>query len=533
MSSSRDDTLEKVKGKGKRGLVRIVFGRTLFFIVCIIAQVFVLWAIYRWLDERYQIYGYSLSLVVGAILAVYIINDKSNPSFKLAWIVPVLLFPVFGGFMYVFVHLQQGNRRMGRRVTEVRKATAHYLTQDREVILEMEEKSLPCDGIAKYLWEVCGFPAYANSEATYFPLGDYWYEAVIDEISRAEYFIFMEYFIIDHGVFWDGVLDILKEKAAQGVEVRVMYDGTNTVTCLPPDYPKELESFGIKCRVFNPIRPAMSTVQNNRDHRKILVIDGKTAFTGGVNIADEYVNKRVRYGHWKDNAVMLKGDAVRSFTVMFLQMWDAVDRHPVRDKIYDYDKWLETKDIFKAPPHSGYFIPYSDSPLDNEPIGHQVYLDIIYQAKSYVYIMTPYLILDQDMITALTFAAKRGVDVRIMMPHKPDKIYVFLLAHTYYPELIEAGVKIYEYIPGFVHAKTFVSDDIQGVVGSINLDFRSQYLHFEDAVYICDSPILADIKLDFERTLDKCEQMTMEKCRKFPVYERIAGSALRLIAPLM
>ncbi len=533
MSSSRDETLEKVKGSSRRGFARLVFGRTIFFFICIAAQVFVLWIIYRWLDERYQVYGYGLSLVIGAALAIYILNDKSSPSFKLAWIVPVLLFPVFGGFMYVFVHLQQGNRRMNRRVNEVKADTARYLIQDPAVPEEMKEKDLPCSGVAKYLEDVCGYPSYGNTEATYFPLGDYWADAVFEELGKAEHFIFMEYFIIDHGVFWDGILEVLKKKAAEGVEVRLMYDGTNTVSALPVDYPRELESYGIQCRVFNPIRPAMSTVQNNRDHRKILVIDGKTAFTGGVNLADEYINKKVRFGHWKDNAIMLKGDAVRSFTVLFLQMWDAIERHPAHDRIFDYSEWLDIIPEKNALPHSGYFIPYSDSPLDDEPIGHQVYLDIIYQAKDYVYIMTPYLVLDQDMTTALTFSAKRGVDTRIIMPHIPDKWYAFVLAHTYYPELIEAGVKIYEYIPGFVHSKTFLSDDIQGVVGSINLDFRSQYLHFEDAVYICDSPVLADIKVDFEDTFKECEEMTLEICRQFPLLQRIAGSALRLIAPLM
>ena len=332
---------------------------------------------------------------------------------------------------------------------------------------------------------------------------------------------------------WDSVLKILEEKAAAGVDVRVLYDGMNSFSNLPHDYPKELEARGVRCRIFNPIRPAISTSQNNRDHRKILVIDGHTAFTGGINLADEYINRKVRFGHWKDNAVRLKGEAVKSFTVMFLQMWSVCAFRPEYD--FDYGPFLDTGDHFHSPALNmdGYSIPFSDSPLDGEPVGHQVYLDILYQARRYVYIMTPYLILDDDMVTALTYAAKRGVDTVIVMPHIPDKKYAFMLAHSYYPELMEAGVKIYEYLPGFIHSKTFVSDDEKAVVGSINMDFRSQYLNFECAVYIYKNPVIGDIRADFDETLKKCVRMSMESYESLPLMHRFWGRTLRLIAPLM
>ena len=263
------------------------------------------------------------------------------------------------------------------------------------------------------------------------------------------------------------------------------------------------------------------------------MIDGHTAFTGGVNLADEYINRKVRFGHWKDNAVRLKGEAVKSFTVMFLQMWSVCAFRPEYD--FDYGPFLDTGDHFHSPALNmdGYSIPFSDSPLDGEPVGHQVYLDIIYQARRYVYIMTPYLILDDDMVTALTYAAKRGVDTVIVMPHIPDKKYAFMLAHSYYPELMEAGVKIYEYLPGFIHSKTFVSDDEKAVVGSINMDFRSQYLNFECAVYIYKNPVVGDIRADFDETLKKCVRMSMESYESLPLMHRFWGRTLRLIAPLM
>jgi cardiolipin synthase len=265
---------------------------------------------------------------------------------------------------------------------------------------------------------------------------------------------------------WDSILELLAGKAAEGVEVRVMYDGTCAITSLPFSYPKKLEAMGIRCKMFSPVRPMLSTVQNNRDHRKILVIDGKVGFTGGINLADEYVNRRERFGHWKDTAVMLRGEAVQSLTLMFLEMWNLDEKTP--------ENWVKYCSFREAPAAAGgYVIPYCDSPLDNEMVGEFVYLDILNTAKRYVHMMTPYLILDNETITALCYAAKRGVETIIIMPHIPDKWYAYLLARTYYEELIRAGVQIYEYTPGFIHAKQFTSDDEKAVVGTINLDYRS------------------------------------------------------------
>ena len=337
----------------------------------------------------------------------------------------------------------------------------------------------------------------------------------------------MEYFIVEEGIMWNTILEILKRKATEGVEVRFMYDGMCAFDLLPYSYPKKLQKYGINCKMSNKIRPFVSTIQNNRDHRKICVIDGQVGYVGGVNLADEYINEKERFGHWKDTAVLLRGDAVQSLTMIFLQMWD-VDMRGVEP----YGKYL-TKKADALNEKLGYVIPYADSPFDHENVGEEVYFHILNHAKKYVHIMTPYLILDNEMLTTLIRAAKSGIEVIIIMPHIPDKWYAFAVAKTYYKELIEGGVQIYEYTPGFVHAKIFVSDDDTATVGSINLDFRSLYLHFENGVFIYDNPEVQKVEEDFQNTLAKCHKVTVTEVRNRGILMKMAGQVLRLVAPLM
>ena len=381
--------------------------------------------------------------------------------------------------------------------------------------------------LSYYLSHQLGFPTYRNTEVEYFPVGADKFASMIKELEKAEKFIFMEYFIVEEGIMWDTILEILKRKVNEGVEVRFMYDGMCAFDLLPYSYPKKLQKFGIKCKMSNKIRPFVSTIQNNRDHRKICVIDGQTGYVGGVNLADEYINEKERFGHWKDTAVLLRGDAVQSLTMIFLQMWD-VDMRGVEP----YGKYL-TKKAESLNDRLGYVIPYADSPFDHENVGEEVYFHILNHAKKYVHIMTPYLILDNEMLTTLIRAAKSGIEVIIIMPHIPDKWYAFAVAKTYYKELIEGGVQIYEYTPGFVHAKVFVSDDDTATVGSINLDFRSLYLHFENGVFIYDNPEVQKVEEDFQNTLAKCHKVTVTEVRNRGVLMKVAGQVLRLVAPLM
>ncbi|MBQ9518852.1 MAG: cardiolipin synthase, partial [Firmicutes bacterium] len=454
----------------------------------------------------------------------HIISTDENPSYKIAWLLPVAIFPVFGAMLFLFFKLQPTVALTNKILRQNIAVSAPCLKQDKSVRTAFEKQWKNARGFVNYMNKYAGYPVCANTEVKYFALGDDLIPALLEELEKAEKYIFMEYFIIDRGEIWGKVLEVLKRKAAQGVEVRLMYDGLCSVAMLPHNYPRMLADEEIACRVFNPIRPFLSSAQNNRDHRKICVIDGNTAFTGGINLADEYANIIDRFGHWKDTAVMLKGDAVNNLTMMFLQMWH------ISDGISDYDRYMSKPRNINAP---GFVLPYGDSPLDNEPVGKTVYMHILNTANNYVHIMTPYLILDYEMEQCLIAAAKRGVDVTLILPHKPDKLYAFYLAHAHYPALLKAGVKIYEYSPGFVHAKNYTSDDKKAVVGTINMDFRSLYLHWECACYMYDTPCVKDIEQDFKDTLKQCQRITEADLKNFSLFEYVFGKILSIFAPLM
>jgi len=515
--------------KRPRKLLRIIFGRTTFFVLFLLLQIGFFFGVVRWLSE-YSLYVYAAFDFLGGLICIYIINKRENSSFKLSWIIPILVFPIFGTLVYLYVELEISGRLISKHSNRLVAESRKYLVQEEETALCLEKEDKQVSNLAKYVDTRGGFPIYKHTYVKYFSCGEEKFEQLKIELEQAKHFIFMEYFIVERGYMWNSLLEILERKAKEGVEVRFMYDGMCSLVLLPYHYPREIEAKGIHCRAFAPMKPMLSTYQNNRDHRKIVVIDGHTAFTGGINLADEYINRKLRFGYWKDTAVMMKGDAVKNFTIMFLQMWNIWERVPL-----PYEKYLRKNDeaIFQDLPMDGYVLPFGDSPLDHEPVGKRVYMDILYDAKEYVHIMTPYLILDDEMISALTYAAKRGVEVVIIMPHIPDKKYAFVLAHTYYEELLEGGVQIYEFTPGFVHAKVFTSDDEKAVVGTINLDFRSLYHHFECAAYLYRNGAVADVERDFQNTLAKCQKITKEVCRKYPLRQRIAGQALRLIAPLM
>lgn len=512
--------------KKKRSLWRIVFGRTTIIILMLLVQVMILLSWVQWLQEfSIFIYGAFTALSLG--VAVAIINERGDPSFKLVWIIPVLAMPVFGTLLYLYVRFDIGARAVQKRVAQMIEQSRPYLKQKEEVYETLRKDDTRMGNLSRYINCLGGYPTYRNTKVTYFPLGENKFEELKKQLEKAKEFIFLEYFIIEEGLMWNTILDILQRKVKEGVEVRVMYDGMCALALLPYQYPQKLEKLGIKCKMFHPIKPALSTHQNNRDHRKILVIDGKAAFTGGVNLADEYINEKVKYGHWKDIAVMLEGEAVDGFTVMFLQMWNVYEKNPG-----GYEKYIHKNQELK-PGADGFVIPFGDSPMDGENVGERVYMDILNTATEYVHIMTPYLILDYEMITALTFAAKSGVDVKIIMPHIPDKKIAFAIARTYYPELLEAGVKIFEYTPGFVHAKCFVSDDVKAVVGTINLDYRSLFLHFECAALMYKNAEIAVIEEDFQNTLKKCQQFTMEDYKKTRFLTRMQGRIFRFFGPLM
>lgn len=547
------DFLERVIRR-LRLMLRIAFSRTAIIVVALLLQLFVFFASFYWLKD-YSTAVYAAFVLLGAVTVVHILNEENNASFKIAWIIPVLVIPVFGTVLYIYINLQPGTKRIHKKLTKIEDEIRPYLAQNEETVQELQEQSAGEKGIADYLYHADNYPVYAGCKMKYYPIGEAKFADMIEQLKHAEHFIFMEYFIVAKSYMWNTILEILKEKAAQGVEVRMMYDGMCSLALLPYGYYKDLEKMGIQSIPFSQIRPVLSTYQNNRDHRKILIIDGKTVFTGGINLADEYINRIDRFGHWKDTAVMIQGEAVKSFTLLFLKMWhvakgkDSIPEEEIQK--YTVSVWenaqtgemrtdmesMRNTDMQNTQDKKlhagGYVIPYGDDPYGDERIGKQVYIDILNRARKYVHIMTPYLILDDEMITALRYCAKRGVETVIIMPHIPDKIYAYLLARTYYKQLLKYGVKIYEYTPGFVHAKVFVSDDIRGCVGTINLDFRSLYLHFECGAYMYSNDVLHDVEQDFKETLKQCQEITKESCDKYPKGKMLVGKMLRLIAPLM
>ena len=478
--------------------------------------------------SEYFIYFYSFSLVLSMVVVLWILNNRSNPSYKIAWIIPIFLFPIFGGLFYLLFGGSALTRRQKRRMEQVGDTYIRTLTRNSTVVQSLKEENMNAYHQSHYISEYAYSPIYQNTYSEYYPIGEAQFASMIQELKQAKHYIFLEYFIIREGKMWNTILDILVEKARSGVDVRVIYDDFGCMMTLPYHYPKKLEALGIQCCIFNPFVPILSKKFNNRDHRKITVIDGHTGFIGGINLADEYINAFERFGHWKDSAVMLKGDAVWNLTVMFLSVWDYLknvqsDFAAYRPEVYQEEQYQS----------DGYVQPFDDSPLDHETVGETVYLNLINKAEKYVYITSPYLVIDNEMVQALCIAAKSGIDVRIMTPYIPDKKYVHHLTRSYYQQLIESGVRIYEYTPGFIHAKNYVVDDLYAVVGTINMDYRSLYLHYECAVWLYRTQSVHAVYQDFVETLKLCREVTLEDCKQVKWRTRMLRSVLRLFAPLM
>ncbi len=505
---------------------RIMFSRLVLVSVFILLQVAVMLLTMVYLSEYRQ--GIQTVLTMLSIVTIiYLMYDRTNSSYKIAWIILILAFPVAG----ISLYLTFGGRRLSRRIRR-RMQTAEDIVRENLWQEQVTEQALldVSDHTAvntAYLRNVCGYPVYDNTQTTYYPLGDTAYVRMLEELRKAEHYIFLEYFIIAQGQMWDGILDILREKAAQGVDVRVMYDDFGSITTLPNYYERQLERWGIRAKVFNPFVPIMSGRLNNRNHRKLMIIDGKVGFTGGVNLADEYINRKERFGHWKDCAICLEGEGVWSMTVMFLAMWDSQtgEKEDIRAFWPDY--------AYRLAGGEGFVQPFCDTPLDHEDVAESLLLGLFQRACRSIYIMTPYLILDDKMIGALLTAAKSGIDVRIITPHIPDKWYVHAVSRAHYELLTEAGVRIYEYTPGFIHSKVYLVDDRSAVVGTVNLDFRSLYLHFENAVYLFEATCIGAIAEDFQDTFAQCEEITWRKCRNTNLWQRLVRTALRLLSPLM
>ena len=523
----KDDSKEmglRLLKKGKQGILRMIFSRSGVILVLLAIQVLFLFSIFHWF-EAFLPHIYGGVVIFTVFMVLYLLNSSMDPTAKITWLVVVMLLPVSGALLFLYTQKNIGHRALQKRYAELNTETSHTLQQSEKTEQALKQADRGVAALASYVRSSGCYPVYEHTAVTYFPLGEDKFREMLVQLKQAKRFIFLEYFIVDEGEMWGKILQILAQKVKEGVEVRMLYDGTCELSTLPHDYPKRLQELGIKCKMFAPIKPFVSTHYNYRDHRKILVIDGEIAFNGGVNLADEYINAFEKHGHWKDTAVMVKGEAARSFTRMFLHMWYLDEKTP------DFDTFLNVP--IAPQPANGFVMPYGDCPLDKDKVGEQVYIDMLNRAQDYVHIMTPYLILDGELENGLKYAAERGVDVRIILPGVPDKNIPFALALTHYRSLLESGVKIYEYTPGFVHAKVFVCDSREAVVGTINLDYRSLYHHFECATYLWGVDCISQIENDFEQTQHKCREVTLDQLAKEPFKRRVLGFIAKVAAPLL
>lgn len=494
---------------------------TIVTLLILVQLCFILWGVLR-LSVASWVVSSGLELF-GVITVIWLVSKQENPSYKLAWVIVILALPIVG----IVFYLTFGNKKMPKRhsshILEYYEKIAPHLAAEQDARELLRRRDPMLGRQADYIAGTSASAAYQNTACTYCPLGEDFFALLTEELEKASSFIFLEYFILEPGKMWDTVFEILQRKAREGVDVRVMYDDLGSIQTLPTGYDRTIAATGIQVSVFNPFRPHVNSMLNYRDHRKICVIDGNTGFTGGINLADEYINTYPKHGHWKDTAVMLKGEAVWNLTLMFLQLWGFS-----ANEVPEFERYRPTERY----PGDGFVQPFGDSPLDDQNVAEDAYMQIINGATDYVYITTPYLILDNEMVNALSMAARSGVDVRIMTPHVPDKWFVHPVTRSFYLPLIRAGVKIYEYTPGFVHAKMFVADDKVAIVGTTNMDYRSFYLHFECGAAFYFSSIVGKVKRDILSTLRHC-QLVSEKEAAASFLVRIGRALLRVFAPLM
>ena len=518
-----------------RKLNRFIFSRYFFCALMILLSIAMLFSIIFW-AYNYSVYIYMFMMLLSAITSLNIINKETNPEFKLPWMMIVTVIPIFGMLIYFLFYSRRLTRKEARLMTKIYNKYDDAIESDSrsraifsENMAALESEDSLASGKARAIcFDDYGADVYRGTSSRYYPLGEELFEAMLADLSTARKYIFLEYFIVEQGEMWDRMLAVLKEKVREGVDVRLLYDDIGSMYTLPSSFPDKLSKFGIKCQRFGKIIPRVSTVHHNRDHRKICVIDGEIAYTGGVNIADEYINKKKRFGHWKDGGIRVEGHAALGFLKLFITMWDFTE-----GSVSNYISLFDFKTP-KTEGDGGYYIPLSSGPAPTYPacVGENAILNLINQSKNYIYITTPYLIIDYALTEALKNAARRGVEVIIVTPGKADKKLVKLMTKSFYPQLVSSGVKIYEYAPGFMHEKLIVSDDIYAMIGTINMDYRSLVHHYEDALWMYKSPTVLKIKEEFLKTLSVCEQIT-EKNAKLSFSQKVTKDLIRIFAPLL
>ncbi len=510
--------MKKQHNRGIRMQNRIIVSALLL----VLQLAFLFFIIYD--SSLYSVWGFTISMFIGVITAIFIINKRGNADHKIGWIIFILIFPIFG----ISVYLLWGG---GRVLPHLRKKMAvcqshytPYLNDGEAALQSIKYFDLPHSRQADYLTNESGFPLYNSTSAEYLQSGEKFLSRLLEELEKAKEYVYLEFFIVAEGYMWEQIHEILKRKVSEGVEVKIIFDDFGSIKRQHRDFISRLRKEGIEISVFNPIYPLFNTFLNNRNHRKIVVIDGLVAFTGGVNIGDEYINHQKRFGHWMDSGVVIKGEAVNSFLCMFCTMWEFITGKRIDMK--SHMKQHEVAD-------DGFALPYSDGPLNERNPAEGIYMQIINSAQKYVYIMTPYLVIDDMMTSALCMAAKAGIEVCIITPHIPDKWYVHNVTQYNYLELLQAGVKIYEYTPGFLHSKIFLSDDCISTVGSVNMDYRSFVFHFECGVWLSNKETALNIKQHFREILAVSKEIKLSWWKKRPLKKRIKQGILHIFGPLM
>ena len=516
-----------------RKLYRFLFSRYTLSAIVILLSLLLVWAFLSFMSA-YSLFFYALLTVVDLLVVISIINREANPEYKLPWLFIALIVPLFGAALYIIFY----SRKLSGRETKLLE-TIHFSVSKASMGVRSDEQERCVDALGEVSTHALGkarailsvdpsAELYRGTESKYYPLGELMFQDMLSDIESAEKYIFLEYFIIEEGVMWESIYERLKEKAKSGVDVRVLYDDIGCMKTLPARFPSRLLDDGIKCHRFAKVTPRVSAIHNNRDHRKILAIDGRVAYTGGVNIADEYINEVEKFGHWKDGGIRVVGDAAIGFVKLFLSAWDFTT-----GSVSNYSDYFESwSDEFSS--DGGFYIPFGTGPMPiySRSVGKDVFINLINQAQSYVYITTPYLIIDYALTDALKCAALRGVDVRIITPAIPDKKGIKVMTKSSYPHLMESGVRIFEYLPGFIHEKLMVVDDLYAVVGTINLDYRSLVHHFEDGLWMYNTPTVKDIKEEFLKTVSVSDEID-ESEAKLTFFEKLVKIMIRLFAPLL
>ena len=515
------DTLEGKK-KTQNGVKHGVFSA-----LAILLQAIFFINMFTKMNQYFEWIDWATRLL-STLLVLKIYAQHQTATMKMPWIILILVFPILGVALYLMVGLDGGTKMMSRRYREVDAKLFTMLPENGDILERLKEKEPKAGGIASYLNRYAKYPVYENTKLVYFDEAEKGLEAQLADLAKAEKFIFMEYHAIEDAQAWESIQQVLEERVKAGVEVRVFYDDMGSIGFVNKKFAEKLEAVGIRCHVFNPVHPVVNVFLNNRDHRKITVIDGKIGYTGGYNLANEYFNITHPYGQWKDTGVRMEGDAVRSLTATFLEMWNASLRTES-----DEDTALEAYFPIHAAEGNGFIQPYADSPLDDEHVGEEVYISMANKAEKYCWFITPYLIITDEMTHALSLAAKRGVDVRIITPGIPDKKMVYNVTRSFYNGVVRNGVRVFEWTPGFCHAKMSIADDCMATCGTINLDYRSLYHHFENGCFMADCDAVADIRADFESIMAQSREVTQQYKEGRSATLRLGQLVMRFFAELL